>query len=167
MNLDILTEDDRWNDVDLASVAKRAAAALSAHLGLDASIFSADILACDDARIADLNAEFRQKPTSTNVLSWPSDERGSEVIGDAPEPPDPRFDAELGDIAISFDTCQKEAIESHIPFENHLSHLIIHAILHLLGYDHVEDEDAALMEGIEIAILEKMGIQNPYELSET
>ena len=82
-------------------------------------------------------------------------------------PTDPRFGAELGDIAISFDTCQKEAIESHIPFENHLSHLIIHAILHLLGYDHVEDEDAALMEGIEIAILEKMGIQNPYELSET
>lgn len=167
MKIEILIEDDRWNTVNLEAIAKRAGQGVTDHLGLERDIFSADMLACDDARISVLNQEFRAKPTPTNVLSWPSDERGAEYVGEAADKPDPITDSELGDIAISYETCLKEAHDAGITFADHLTHLIIHAILHLFGYDHIEDEDAALMEGIEIAILETMGISNPYELNET
>lgn len=167
MKVEILTEDDRWSSVDLLEIAMVASGQISHHLGLKDDAFSVDILACDDAKIAQLNHEFRDKPQPTNVLSWPSEERAAEYVGEAPEPPDPHIDSELGDIAIAYETCLREAKESHKEFNDHLTHLIIHAILHLLGYDHIEDEDAALMEGIEIAILENMGISNPYEIDET
>ena len=68
----------------------------------------------------------------------------------------------LGDIAIAWETCAREAAEQGKAIENHVTHLLVHAILHLLGYDHIHDEDAALMEQIEIRLLESEGIINPY-----
>jgi probable rRNA maturation factor len=69
---------------------------------------------------------------------------------------------ELGDIAISYETCAREAAEQGKSLDDHVTHLIVHAILHLLGYDHIDDSDAALMEGTEIRVLAKLGVSNPY-----
>ena len=166
MLTDTILEDDRWQAAGLAPLAERAALAALGHLGLDPALFEVAVLACDDARIAVLNADFRGKPQPTNVLSWPSDERGADADGGAPARPHPGpagMPEELGDIAIAWETCEREAEDQGKPLRDHVSHLIVHATLHLLGYDHVRDGDAALMEGTEIRILEAMGLSNPYE----
>jgi probable rRNA maturation factor len=165
MLTDTIIEDDRWTAANLPALAETAARAALSHLSLDPDDFEIAILACDDAHIATLNADFRDKPVPTNVLSWPSDERGATTDGarpDLPNPAIPGLPEELGDIAIAFETCQREAIEAGKSLDHHLTHLIIHATLHLLGYDHIRDKDATLMEGIETEILGKMGIPDPY-----
>ena len=161
MTVDCLIEDDRWNALDLAALAEAATDATLAELGLEPSVWEISLMGCDDARIAALNADFRGKPTPTNVLSWPSDERGVAVAGEMPVAPDPA-DPELGDIAIAWQTCEAEAQAADKPMAEHVTHLIVHATLHLLGYDHVRDADAALMEGLETQILGKMGLDDPY-----
>mgnify|MGYP006287624467 CR=1 FL=1 len=97
----------------------------------------------------------------TNVLSWPAADRAPARPGETPAPPDPA-DGELGDIALSYETCAREAAEAGKTLEAHATHLIVHGILHLLGYDHETDADAALMERLEAEILGKMGVVAPY-----
>lgn len=162
MTIDLIIEDARWTDAGLEARAETAVRAALAHLGYDPDAWEIALLACDDARIAVLNADFRAKPQPTNVLSWPSDERGAETDGAAPEPPDPGEGPELGDLAIAYETCAREAADAGIPFGDHVSHLIVHGTLHLLGYDHTRDQDAELMERIEVEILASLGIPNPY-----
>ena len=163
--VDTICEDGRWESLGLAPLAERAAVATLAHLGLDPAGFEISLLGCDDARIAVLNGDFRGKQAATNVLSWPSEERGAEVDGETPELPEGDADMpeELGDIAIAWDTCALEAKEAGKPITDHVTHLIIHATLHLLGYDHERDGDASLMEGTEVAILAGLGLANPYD----
>ena len=161
MTVDCLIEDDRWDALDLAALAEAATDATLAELGLEPSVWDISLMGCDDARIATLNADFRGKPQPTNVLSWPSEERGVAVAGEMPLAPDPA-DAELGDIAIAWDTCAAEAQAADKPMAEHVTHLIVHATLHLLGFDHDRDADAALMEGLETQILGKMGLDDPY-----
>lgn len=161
MLMDVMIEDDRWEALGLAPLAERAGAATLAHLGLEGRAFEIALLACDDARIAGLNADFRGKPQPTNVLSWPTAERGATRAGGVPVPPDPA-DPELGDIAIAFDTCAGEAAQGEKPLADHVTHLIVHAVLHLVGYDHIRDADATLMEACEVAILGKLGLPDPY-----
>ncbi|MCE6950748.1 MULTISPECIES: rRNA maturation RNase YbeY [Rhodobacterales] len=163
--VDTVIEDARWEGTDLPALATRAAEATLAALSLPVTGFSVVVMGCDDARIADLNGEFRQKGKPTNVLSWPSEERGAEVPGEPPEPPEPgeADDPEhLGDIAIAFETCAREAAEQQKPMQDHVTHLLVHGILHLLGYDHVEDADADLMEATETRILAGLGVPDPY-----
>ncbi|EAQ01719.1 hypothetical protein OB2597_14786 [Pseudooceanicola batsensis HTCC2597] len=160
--IDIIIEDERWTATDLGPLAEAAATATLAHLGLDPGDWEISLLACDDARIAALNGDFRGRRAPTNVLSWPSEERAAEAPGQVPTPPDPDGDPELGDIAIAFETCDREAREAGRPMADHVTHLIVHATLHLLGYDHESDLDATLMEGSEVEILGKMGLPNPY-----
>jgi probable rRNA maturation factor len=163
--VDTVIEDARWEAFGLGARAERAAGAALAGLSLPVEGFSISLMGCDDARIAVLNADFRGKPAATNVLSWPSEERGAEVAGDAPEPPEPGppgAPESLGDIAIAWETCAREASEQQKPMADHVTHLIVHGVLHLLGYDHIEDEDAALMEGHEVRILATLGISDPY-----
>ncbi|QPM91892.1 rRNA maturation RNase YbeY [Pseudooceanicola algae] len=163
--IDCLYEDDRWQDIDLDTLAETAGLATLAHLSLDPDGFEICVMGCDDARIAELNTEFRDKPTPTNVLSWPAEDLAPEDEGarpHAPSPPDFPGPVELGDIAISFDTCTREAESARLPFADHVSHLVVHGILHLLGYDHIRDGDAELMEEIEVEILGKLGIPDPY-----
>jgi len=162
MGVDVISEDSRWNTAGLEPLAERAAAATLAYLELDPELWDISLLGCDDARIASLNAEFRTKPVPTNVLSWPSEDRAAASPGAQPAAPRPGMDAELGDIAISYDTCAREAQEAQKPFGDHVTHLVVHAMLHLLGYDHETGQDAALMEGIEVAILATLGISDPY-----
>lgn len=168
MTLEISIEDSRWQEAGLAPLAGQAVSAVLAHFGLDPEICEISLLGCDDARIAELNAEFREKDKPTNVLSWPAEDLAAEDDGGAPLPPEADFTGEiaLGDIAISFETCQREAQAAGRPLADHSCHLVIHGMLHLLGYDHIRDGDAALMEGIEVLLLGKMGIANPYSVED-
>lgn len=162
--VDVMIEAEGWEALPLAALAERAAQATLGHLGLDAEDWEISLLACDDARIAGLNEEFRDKPRPTNVLSWPSEERGAETPGARPDLPEPGFDPELGDIAISWETCAAEARAAGKPVEDHVTHLIVHAVLHLLGYDHIRDQDATLMEAEEVVILGNLGLDDPYSV---
>ena len=162
--IDSIIEHDGWEDCDLESLAEVAARATLSHLSLVPEGFEISLLGCDDARIITLNADFRGKPVSTNVLSWPSEERGAPVDGAMPDLPAAReaMPTELGDIAIAYQTCAAEALAARLPLADHVTHLIVHAVLHLLGFDHIRDKDATLMEEIEVAVLGKLGVSDPY-----
>lgn len=111
----------------------------------------------NDEEIQKLNLEFRGKDQPTNVLSFANidDENFVDSIG--------LFDEiEFGDIIISYDTVEREAAKQNISLNDHFTHLFIHGILHLLGFDHMEDEEAEEMETAEIKILEILNIKNPY-----
>jgi len=163
--VDTLIEEPRWQGLDLETLAECAARATLTHLGLPVDGFAISLLGCSDARIAVLNADFRGKPQPTNVLSWPSEERGASVDGGTPARPRPGSaddPAELGDIAIAWETCGQEARAANRPIRDHVCHLLVHGLLHLLGYDHIRDKDAALMEGLEVEILASLGVADPY-----
>ncbi len=168
MMIDISIEDARWQDLGLAALAERAMGAALAHLGINAAECEISLLACDDGRIAVLNAEFREKDKATNVLSWPAEDLAADRPGGTPLVPEADFMGEmaLGDIAISYSTCAREAAEAGKDMQDHCTHLLVHGVLHLLGYDHIRDEDAALMEGLETAVLGKLGIADPYMVEE-
>lgn len=161
MSVDTIIEDPRWAEAGLEALADSACGATLSHLGLDPAAWEISLLGCDDARIAVLNADFRDKPRPTNVLSWPYDERAADADGAPPAPPQGP-DPELGDIAIAFETCAREAQAQDKPLADHTTHLLVHGCLHLLGYDHIRPKDADLMEGIEVEILASLGVANPY-----
>lgn len=166
MTVEILFEDARWKAAGLAPLAEAACDAALAHHGLDPGTCEIALLACDDARIATLNAEFRAKPVPTNVLSWPAEDLAADADGAAPERPGaplPGMVQELGDIAIAYDTCAREAAEQGKPMVDHVTHLMVHGCLHLLGYDHIRPKDADLMERLEVEILAKLGLPDPYD----
>ncbi|MGQ0563672.1 MAG: rRNA maturation RNase YbeY [Gemmobacter sp.] len=163
--VETLIEDDRWLALDLPALAERAGQAALKGAGVAPRGFSLCLMACDDARIAVLNAQFRGRETPTNVLSWPSQDRSSDTSGGHPPQPEPGNDddpAHLGDVALAFDTCAREAADQQKSLSDHACHLIVHGTLHLLGFDHEDDADARLMEQIEIDALATLGIANPY-----
>ncbi|MFT7593335.1 MAG: putative rRNA maturation factor [Paracoccaceae bacterium] len=164
MTMDLTLEDPRWASLTLDTLAVRATAAALTHLSLDPDLCEFTLLACDDARITDLNKAFRDKPTATNVLSWPTTDLAADQLGGQPHRPEPDFTGEiaLGDIAIAWETCTQEAETGGIALHDHVTHLIVHGLLHLLGYDHIRDPDATLMEQLEGEILGKLGISDPY-----
>lgn len=155
--IDTVIEDDRWEMAGLEALAERAGRAVLGWLDVDADIC---VMGCDDKRIAVLNAGFRDKSRPTNVLSWPIIEHVDHTLG--AHPPRPETD-ELGDIAIAYETCHREAQEQGKRFDAHVTHLLVHAILHLAGYDHLNDEDAETMEAAERSILMSLGIEDPYQ----
>lgn len=154
---DCVIEDDRWETAGLGVLAQRAVTAALTWRGLSGEVV---VLGCDDARIAALNADFRGKPKATNVLSWPSVEFIPHDPGEIPDAPEAD---ELGDIAIAYDTCMAEAAAQSKPFNDHVTHLLIHAVLHLIGYDHENDLDAETMEAAERSILQTLSIPDPYQ----
>lgn len=149
--IEAVIEDDGWSRAlpeaaALASECQSHAAAVEPGTAREIAL-----LFCNDAAIADLNKRFRGKAGPTNVLSFPSGE---------PE-------GFLGDIALARETCEREAAEKGLPLRDHAAHLIIHGMLHLIGYDHETDNDAAVMERRETEILLAMGIADPYESERT
>ena len=159
LNFEFVVKDGRWDAEQLSNMGAMLAVVLSEHLILP-DMASVVVMACNDSTIEQLNKNFRGKAQPTNVLSWPSAELASEIPGRAPVL---ATHAELGDIAIAFETCTGEAYKANCPIMDHFTHLLLHATLHLLGYDHIEDKDAKLMEQIEVDVLAKLGICNPYE----
>jgi probable rRNA maturation factor len=104
----------------------------------------------DELESAELNEQYRHKPGPTNILSFPAD---------LPEGVELNL---LGDLVICAPVLEKEALEQNKPLTHHWAHILIHGVLHLLGYDHIDETDAELMENKEIAILNKLNITNPY-----
>lgn len=156
ISADCVIEDDRWQAAGLEDLAARAVDATLSWHRMGGEVV---VMGCGDARIASLNADFRGKPRATNVLSWPSVEHAPRQPGAEPDLPD---EDELGDVAIAFETCVAEAQAQGKPFDHHVLHLLVHATLHLLGYDHANDPDAERMEATERSILQTIGVPDPY-----
>lgn len=109
------------------------------------------VLLTDDEAVRELNRDFRHRDSSTNVLSFPA-------------PPNP--EDHLGDVALAYGVCVREAAEQGKPLSHHLQHLTVHGVLHLLGYDHIGDDEAEVMEGLERAVLAGLGVPDPYAAGE-
>ena len=114
---------------------------------------SIGLLFTSDARIAEINGQWRGKASATNVLSFPVS-AATPVPAGEPRP--------LGDIALAYGVISREAREQKKPIGHHVTHLIVHGVLHLLGYDHENDDEAGAMEAREIMILAELGMENPY-----
>jgi probable rRNA maturation factor len=106
----------------------------------------------DDRSIREINAEWRHQDKPTNVLSFPA----------FPVAPGTMPGPMLGDVIVAYETLKREAEELEKPFEEHLTHLLVHGFLHLFGYDHIEDDEAERMEGLETRILARLGLSDPY-----
>ena len=145
--IDIEIEDEAWVAAapQALDLVQAAAAAVLRQAEFDGDAVT--ILLTDDESVRDLNARFRGKDYATNVLSFP-----------APENPE----GHLGDIALAFGVCAREASEQGKPLGHHLQHLVAHGVLHLLGYDHETDAEAEHMEGLERVILAGLGVPDPY-----
>lgn len=145
----IEVEDEAWSAAlphAEALINEAASAALKAGgAGLESTELT--VLLADDSAVADLNDRFRDKQGPTNVLSFP-----------APESAQPH----LGDIALAYGVCAAEAAAQGKPLGNHLSHLVAHGVLHLLGWDHQSDDEAEAMERLEREILAGLAIPDPY-----
>lgn len=147
IDLDLRIEAAAWSDQisDLDAVCVRALTAGVAQAGAQGEV---SVLLTDDAEIQVLNRDWRGKDKPTDVLSFPA----AEI--------DRPF---LGDIAIAFETMQRDAASRKIALDQHLSHLLIHGLMHLLGHDHKDDTEAAEMEALEIAALASLGWPDPYK----
>ena len=162
LSFEFVVEDARWQAQELAAIGMKLGDVIPQYLALPAQR-SAVVMACDDAQIAQLNQDFRGKPQPTNVLSWPSADLSGHKPGGQPKR---ATDPELGDIAIAYETCLREAQQAGLAILDHLTHLLLHGTLHLLGYDHIDGADADVMEGLEIKMLASLGISNPYEMND-
>ncbi len=153
-----------WDDgTDWAAIAQKAAArtlALSPYAALGAADVAIEVAIrlTDDAEVQSLNRDYRGKDTPTNVLSFPMCDP-DEIAGlaDGPFP-----ELLLGDIVLARETCAREAHDKAITAQAHATHLIVHGILHLLGFDHISDADAEDMEGLERLIMADLGHDDPY-----
>jgi probable rRNA maturation factor len=135
---------DALPDAEARTIAAAEAVLAEAGAAKDAQI---TVLLADDPEVAELNVRFRNKSGPTNVLSFP-----------APETAHPF----LGDIALAYGVCAREAAEQGKPLRDHLAHLVAHGALHLLGWDHRTDDEAEAMEALERKVLAALGIPDPY-----
>lgn len=168
INIDIVVKSKKWQDekniekfitnicqklipfTDLKKILNK-----KLELELSVSLVS-------DAQIKKINSQFRSKNKATNVLSFPAlDENLIREIGLKKLVSSSKY-LFLGDIIISYETLKKESLAQKKEFRNHLTHLILHSILHLIGFDHENEKMAEEMEGCEIKILKKLNIKNPY-----
>lgn len=154
LTLDIVEEDGDWSALAGAvDLVRRAGDAVAAAPELDFGHAGAAIaLSCDDS-VKALNATYRGKDKPTNVLSFPA----PATLPGAPGAP--RF---LGDVVLAAETVMREAQEIPVPAAHHLQHLVVHGLLHLLGFDHESDAEAERMEKLETTILARLGIDDPY-----
>lgn len=158
--MDIDIDIDGWPKTgdwpDLAERALEAVEAVAPELANER--LSASVLFTVDEEIRKLNREWRTKDQPTNVLSFPMMTR-AELLALTPDG-GPEM---LGDVALAYETCAREAAEKGVPLESHAAHLLIHGLLHLAGHDHVSgDAEAEAMEALEIKALAKLGLPDPY-----
>lgn len=146
IDLDLRVEDAEWTRA-LADIEAVCTAALNAGAAQSEAQGEVSVLLTNDPEIQTLNRDWRDKDKPTDVLSFPAD------------PMDTPF---LGDIAVSLGVCQRDAADRAIALDQHVSHLLVHGLLHLLGHDHKDDTEAAEMEALEIAALASLGWPDPY-----
>lgn len=152
--------DKDWQQIAERAVAAAVAESLYPDLQVSAVQIELSIRLTDDDEVHVLNRDYREKDKPTNVLSFPMLEPEEVAgIGEGPIP-----EAMLGDIILAQGVCAREAADKNIGFEEHASHLIVHGTLHLLGYDHMMEDEAEEMEATEIRALARLGIADPYLL---
>lgn len=166
--LQIETEEPRWLDAvpDTDAVVQKVKDAtfdyVAAHENIDILTTDKPIIVnvclSNDAHVRQLNRDFRNKDKPTNVLSFANID-----FDDFDAQNEPFTEIELGDIIIAYETMVKEAEAENITLYAHFCHLLVHGFLHILGFDHIEDDEAEYMESFEKAILQSIGIANPYE----
>ena len=163
-----LSREKPWPDGDWQAIAERAARAAiertpQGPLITTPALVEISVRLTDDAEVQALNHQYRQKDKPTNVLSFPMVQ--PDLIDTVSQNSD---DGEvlLGDIVLAHGVCTVEAAERGIPVEAHATHLMVHGVLHLLGYDHMTDDEAEAMEEIERQALHDLGIADPYLIRE-
>lgn len=146
--IEIEIEDDAWSAAlpEVEEVVRRAASAALGTIQGDVVI-----LLTDDESVREINARFRDRDRPTNVLSFPAAESAF---------------PHLGDLTLAFGVCAREAVEQGKTLSDHLSHLTVHGVLHLLGRDHEDDAEAEAMEDEERSILASLGVADPYTTDE-
>ena len=149
--IEVEAEDQAWTaavpDFEALCIAAAREALTCAQPTGEGRDLELTILLTDDATIRDLNARFRNKDATTNVLSFPAHATAT---------------GQLGDIALAHGVCAAEAAEQRKTLAAHLQHLVAHGVLHLVGYDHEDDGDAEVMEDLERRILGRLGLPDPY-----
>jgi probable rRNA maturation factor len=159
LEVDIIDEAGDWTDIAAAEEHVRAAAGVvSESPDLDIPPSTATVALTSDAAVQELNRTYRGKDKATNVLSFPS------VAGPGSPAADRVF---LGDVVLAAGTVLREAGELGIDPRHHLQHLVVHGLLHLIGYDHETDDTAAEMEALETRLLSRIGVADPYAESIT
>ncbi|WP_019222215.1 rRNA maturation RNase YbeY [Bartonella rattaustraliani] len=158
ITIDIIVESVGWNNEEvLYKITEKALTATMKQLSLENAASEISLLFTDDEHMTQINAQWRGKNKPTNVLSFPA------FPLKAGDPPGPM----LGDIIIARETVVLEAKKEGKTFQDHLTHMIVHGLLHLLGYNHETHDEALQMEGLEREILQKLFIKDPYvELSQ-
>ena len=142
--IDVIINDERWRGapLDVSSIIELA----RAHLTIKKTT-NLSVLLSNDEDIQQFNATYRAKDKPTNVLSFPCDS----------------IKGYVGDLVLSYETIKKECQSSGKELEEHATHMIVHGFLHLLGYDHVVESEAEIMETHEVKILASLNIKNPYD----
>jgi probable rRNA maturation factor len=152
ITLDLTVEAGEWEKLgDIEALAQRAAGAASAIASGADSELAVAVLLTDDASMRAINKDWRDQDKPTNVLSFPAPAH--------PGMPGPRH---IGDVVLAWETTQREAQDEGKTIEAHASHLIVHGVLHCLGYDHETDERAEEMEALEVSALRGIGYADPY-----
>ncbi|MEI2300757.1 rRNA maturation RNase YbeY [Ensifer sp. MJa1] len=159
LDIQISVEEGNWPDEEAlfafsSPVLEAAVAFLSKEEGQPLPTMPPELslVFTDDASIRAINAEWRNQDKPTNVLSFPA----------FPVTPGAMPGPMLGDIIVARETLEREAVELDKSFDAHLTHLLVHGFLHLFGYDHMEDDEAERMEGLETRILARLGLSDPY-----
>jgi len=150
LDIAVIINDEAWPDTLEARAEEAVLAALKQSGAKVKGAAELSIVLTNDEEQHELNKQWRGKDSSTNVLSFPQIEPFDPVVGI------------LGDITLARETLIREAEEQGVTFEAHFTHLVVHGFLHILGYDHLDDEEAAEMEGLETKILATLGIDDPY-----
>ncbi|MDI6026901.1 rRNA maturation RNase YbeY [Corticibacterium sp. UT-5YL-CI-8] len=153
VEIDFMVEAGNWPDeAELRGLVAAAIGAGLAEAEAEGEGSELSLVFTDDAAIRDLNAQWREKDKPTNVLSFPA----------FPVAPGDKLPPMLGDIVLAYETVFREAELEEKPLGNHITHLVVHGLLHLLGYDHETDEEADEMEELERRALARLAIPDPY-----
>jgi len=159
LSLEVVIESGDWPDAGILDTLVLRTSAVMAAAEQLATRFPTAAIACvafsSDAEVRALNAQYRGQDKPTNVLSFPA----------PPPPPGHRPEGEplfLGDVVLAAETVAGEARDQGIPLVRHIQHLVVHGVLHLLGYDHENDSEAEIMEALETRLLADLGVPDPY-----
>ena len=150
LHIEISRNSEGWPDTLDARAEQAVREALKQSKATVTGASELSVVLTDDAEQQGLNRDWRGIDKSTNVLSFPQIEPFGPVSGI------------LGDIILARETLEREAQEQGVSFEDHFTHLMVHGFLHILGYDHMDDDEALVMEGLETQILASLGVADPY-----
>ncbi|MBQ7673989.1 MAG: rRNA maturation RNase YbeY [Alphaproteobacteria bacterium] len=166
MNLEISIEYEPWNKSNIRSIVNNCVNAVFSELNINHYNVEICFLFTNDEEVRVLNRTYRGIDKPTNVLSFPADNIddiesdcgdvcGCDTFG--------CNTCVLGSVALAYETLEREIVDTSVSFDDHLRHLVVHSVLHLLGYDHIGETEAEQMESLEIKILKSLNVADPYQ----